>query len=744
MSKKVITTADLDDLTQSFGGEKFAVSEQESGRRIRKKSSQVDGDDSTDDERVSESVAKYKIEESWEDFKEGLSSHDYKKSISENDLKYSFILHAFGRGVYYSEPVNAIYEAEGGLKPTYLRQDGTRTRKTLSHTKFPINHQEFESEIDYIANRRMTDRSEKRREKNDFGLPRDRFGMAKTKWAFGESEVKETKGVKKISNTSRDDWTLYQGEEIPYTKKKSTNWVENVATNLSGIPQDDAEQVRAILRGDRIEADAQKLEKLSFLTNLFFGSETVRSPVGFVSHQMFLDLIGSNQVGFRTWKEAFDGGNFPQMGDGAINALRLLNNDYNGSMPYNYRYDANRGFEDERVFKSSPLSPQQQSQQTARSIIAAEAKVAKAWLALKFPNEPQTPETLMRVLPEKIREWYRRVDLSNFVPEIVQQTQKVGQEELSPQKPRKLDSEFQAQVIDFNQEHETFDHNDLMSCYNDAQERSAKTLGEKHQSKLERNLTDDERFIVLWMECDGNAGLSFNINREEGFAEIKKDDELLAIFPIQSISTDHGSYKETIENFITTHKDKGAKIIFSIHGEDHYKTLAVSPLTKKYRYIDSMHDSEDGVIEHDGLKAVLDEMEYNKVGCSYQKQQYSESLSKESGGVISHNNECAFHNVYTTIRIAQKTLKADLSKMNKLGMTMMGMDQETLTLEFTRDYIRPFYEEVFEKLRNFISEQKEALPNPSTNSVLSQNLSSATIVKGSETKTSVSKGGRST
>jgi hypothetical protein len=49
--------------------------------------------------------------------------------------------------------------------------------------------------------------------------------------------------------------------------------------------------------------------------------------------------------------------------------------------------------------------------------------------------------------------------------------------------------------------------------------------------------------------------------------------------------------------------------------------------------------------------------------------------------------------------------------MNKLGMTMLGMDQEILTPEFARDYIRPFYEEVFERLRKFISDEK-ALPSP--------------------------------
>lgn len=278
MSKKVITSTDIDDLAVSFGGEKLAISTKNSGRKTRKRSSQIDGDDSTDDERVTEAVAGYKIEERWKGFKDDLSSHDYKKSISEENLKYSFILHAFGRGVYYSEPVNAIYEVEGGLKPTYLSSNGSSsTRKTLSQTKFPIDHPDFESEIEYVANRRMTDRSEKRKEKTEAGLPRDRWGMPKTKWAFAASEAKETKGVKKMTNTSRDDWTLYQGEEIPYLRKKSSNWVENVATNLSGIPQDDAEQIRAILRGDRIEGEAEKLEKLSFLTNLFFGSETLPS-----------------------------------------------------------------------------------------------------------------------------------------------------------------------------------------------------------------------------------------------------------------------------------------------------------------------------------------------------------------------------------------------------------------------------------------------------------------------------------
>ena len=131
--------------------------------------------------------------------------------------------------------------------------------------------------------------------------------------------------------------------------------------------------------------------------------------------------------------------------------------------------------------------------------------------------------------------------------------------------------------------------------------------------------------------------------------------------------------------------------------------------------------------------------------CLIPKQQYSKTIDKASKGVISHNNECVFHNVYTTIRIAQSAdIGSYLGDMKRYGMKMLGMDQKTLTPEFARDYIRPFYEEVFEKLRNFISEQKEALPNPSTNSVLSQNLSSATIVKGSETKTSVAKGGRST
>ncbi len=304
--------------------------------------------------------------------------------------------------------------------------------------------------------------------------------------------------------------------------------------------------------------------------------------------------------------------------------------------------------------------------------------------------------------------------------------------------------EFKKHAVDFNQElllYKTFDHNDLLSSYNIAKEISPKKLKEKHQSKLERYLTDDERFLALWMECNGNAGLSFNINRDEFFAEIKKDDKILAICPIQSITTQYDTHKDTIINFVNNHKEKGAKIIFSLHGGGHYKTLALDPETKKYRYIDSLLDSEDGVANV-ALKNVINELGYSPFGCSYQKQQYSENLEKESKGTISHNNECAFHNVYTTIRIAQESLKADLSKMNEFKMKMLGMNQENLTPELARDHIRPFYEEVFERLRNVISKQKEVLPNPSPNSISSQNLFSGRVVKGSNIEDSAPKSER--
>ena len=298
---------------------------------------------------------------------------------------------------------------------------------------------------------------------------------------------------------------------------------------------------------------------------------------------------------------------------------------------------------------------------------------------------------------------------------------------------KNLDADFAQNIIDFNQDSEVFTHNDLIGCYNDASESSAKKLGEKHQGKLERYLTDDERFICLWMECSGNAGLSFNVNREEGFSEIKKGAKLLAICPIQSISTDHKNYKDTIKDFINSHKNKGVKIIFSIHGGNHYKTLAINPQTNKYRYIDSMHDSEDGVIENDALKASVNELGYARFGYSYEKQQYSEDMHKESGGVISHNNECAFHNVYTTIRIAQsQDIGSYLGDMKRYKMTMLGREEETLTPEFARDYIRPFYEEVFENLRKFIKNEKQ-VPNSSVLLESSKSLTGKTAGKSSTT-----------
>lgn len=698
MSRKDITSSDIDSLVEDFGGRKLTISNQESKRKIRKRSFQVDGDDSTDDEKVTESVAKYKIEESWKDFKGNLFRNDYKKSIDDRDLKYSFILHAFGRGVYYSEPVNAIYEVEGGLKPNYLsRSESRSTRKTLSQTEFPINHQEFESEIDYIANRRMTDRSEKRIESNGISLPDERkdfkskqWKMPLTTWNFSSKESIEVKGVKKKTNTSRDDWTLYQGEEIPYTKKKSNNWVENVATNLSGIPQDDAEQIRAILRGDRIEADAQKLEKLSFLTNLFFGSETVRSPVGFVSHQMFLDLIGSNQVGFKTWKKAFDG-NFPQMGEGAINALRLLNDDYNGSMPYNYRYDANRGFEDERIFKGSPLSPQQQSQQTAKSIINAEAKIAKSWLALKFPDEPQTPETLMKVLPTQIQEWYRGVDLSHFIDETINKSQT----ELKNRKPINFDraatapsnlnemrfskdkeeynnkdqfDRLQSSVstpvrttnytnnnTNFNEEYQFFDKDDLVKIYEEISNKKAQS---DPRSSLGL-ISDDERFLILWCECEQN-GFDFDINREGGFAEIKRDKKTKVICPINSIELSDNELDSKVIKFVQDHENKNTIMILSIKDKDGYKILALNPNDKEYRYIDSTQDSEDGKIEHKKLKSIINNLGYSRIEVSYEKQQNLD----ETGRV--NSNECVFHSIYNMIRIAQSnnTIGSHLHAMN--------------------------------------------------------------------------------
>lgn len=734
MSKKNVTAADIDSLSRDFSGNQINVSNKDYQRENRKRSYLIDADDSTDDEAVSTGVNNYKLENRWNAFKDNIPHYDYKQSINEEDLKYSFILHAFGRGIYYSEPVNAIYEANGGLKEKYLKKVNNEPfRKTLTEENFPIDKGVFESEIDYIANRRITDRSEKRKESNDNNLPKNRFNMPETIWNFASANAIETKGVKKITNTSRDDWTLYKGEEIPYLQKKSTIWVENLTTNLSGVPTDDAEQIRAVFRGDNLEGlDNEKLEKLAFLANLFFGPETSRSPVGFASHQMFLDLIGSDQVGFRTWDEAFNCKNFPQMGGGAINALRLLNDDYNSFMPYNYRYDSNKGFEDNRIFNNSPLSPQTKAKQEGKSIISAEARIAKAWLALKFPHEPQTPETLMKFLPNQIADWYRGVDLMHFVPEAIQINKRnINSEESSPQKGLNLNYDFEEDsnidIINFHQEHKFCTKINLVTSSQAVIAKLPKKekypfeeLANKHADKLYRCLTDDERFVCLEMECydtdrlsiDTTGGQVLKPNYEEGFAEIKRGDELLAICPIKSISTENDDYRETFTKFIHDHKGKNTKLIFSIDKSGyHYTTLALSP-RKRYRYIDSMHDSEDGEIEHDGLRSALKNLGYSNARCSYKRQQHSGDMWQKSGGIYRHNNEGAFHNIYTTIRIAQSQgIAAYLGNMNKYGMTMLDHKKRTLTPEFACDFIRPFYEEFFENLRNIISNEKEILNN---------------------------------
>lgn len=58
----------------------------------------------------------------------------------------------------------------------------------------------------------------------------------------------------------------------------------------------------------------------------------------------------------------------------------------------------------------------------------------------------------------------------------------------------------------------------------------------------------------------------------------------------------------------------------------------------------------------------------------------------------------------------------------------VGKRRKTLTPEFARDYIRPFYEEVFERLRKFISEEK-AVPSASIHVDTSKNLANDRNVK---------------
>jgi hypothetical protein len=67
-------------------------------------------------------------------------------------------------------------------------------------------------------------------------------------------------------------------------------------------------------------------------------------------------------------------------------------------------------------------------------------------------------------------------------------------------------------------------------------------------------------------------------------------------------------------------------MIFSLHGSNHYRTLAVDPLNKTYRYIDSMQDGENGDVDNEILKDTLINRGYSACEYKYEKQQYSATI----------------------------------------------------------------------------------------------------------------------
>lgn len=445
-----------------------------------------------------------------------------------------------------------------------------------------------------------------------------------------------------------------------------------------------AELIRKVCLAEPLSPSlgADITKRIYAMTYLLFKTEVMRSPAALVSNVQMLELIINGEISLN---DAFSEPQMPMAAKGAIKAARSLEKDYNEHLFYQYEnpYDYHPSYKND--FKAFP----------PKKLVQREADLMDKWLKLKFGEQA---ESIIKNPKEHLTEIYQEINrsLQSFGVDI--RLEAFRRTMIGDNNPKKLIISPEPE-IDFNQELQSgrisMDH--LKSSFQEALDKDLTNLTFKHREKRERYLTDDERFICLASECRRNK-MKFKPNFAEGFAQIYREDGSLgAICPIQSISTDHGGFSDQIRDFITTHDSKNTKIIFSLHGSNHYRTLAVDPLNKTYRYIDSMQDGKNGEVDNELLKDTLKNFHYSACEYKYEKQQYSATIDTQENGAITHNNECAFHSVFNTIRISQGN---NLKRIKFSDLKITSADLAKLTPETARDKLRPFYEEFFENLRN--------------------------------------------
>jgi len=452
-----------------------------------------------------------------------------------------------------------------------------------------------------------------------------------------------------------------------------------------------AELIRKVCMAEPLSPSlgADITKRIYAMTYLLFKTEVMRSPAALVSHVQMLELIINGEISLN---DAFSEPQMPMAAKGAIKAARSLEKDYNEHLFYQYENPYRYAPKYENDFKTFP----------PKKLVQREADLMDKWLKLKFGEQA---ESIIENPEEHLTEIYQKINssLQSFGVDI--RLEAFRRAIIGDNKPKKLKTSPETE-IDFNQELHSgkISMDDLKSSFQDALIQDF-----NYREKLERFLTDDERFVCLAMECIRNK-MEFNPNFLDGFVQIYRDDGFLgAICPIQSISTDHDGFSDQINNFIKNHHSENTKMIFSLHGSNHFRTLAVDPLNKTYRYIDSMQDGENGEVDNELLKDTLKNFHYSACGHKYTKQQYSTTIHTKSKGTKTHNNECAIHNVFDTIKISQ----GDNLKMVKFSdLKIASADLEIISPETARDKLRPFYEEFFENLRKIVI-QKKSQESPS-------------------------------
>ena len=461
-----------------------------------------------------------------------------------------------------------------------------------------------------------------------------------------------------------------------------------------------AESIRKVCMAEPLSSSlgVDITKRIYALTYLLFKTEVMRSPAALVSHVQMLELIINGEISL---DDAFSKLQMPMSASGAIKAARSLERDYDEHLFYQYEnpYEYHPSYKND--FKTFP----------PKTLVQREADLMDKWLKLKFGEQA---ESIITNPEEHLTEIYQEINraLQSFGVDI--RLEAFRRTMIGDNNPKKLIISPEPE-IDFNQELQSgrISIDDLKSSFQEALRQDLSNLTDKHCQKLERCLNDDERFVCLVMEC-GRNNMKFEPNFEEGFAQIYKKDSSLgagdgslgAICPIQSISTDHGGFSDQIKNFIAKHDSKNTKMIFSLHGSNHFRTLAVDPLTKTYRYIDSMQDGKNGEVDNEFLKDTLKNLGYSACEYKYTKQQYSTAIE----GAITHNNECALHSVFDTIKITQGD---DLKRIKFSDLKIASPDLVKISPETARDKLRPFYEEFFENLRNQAKQKQSQSKSPS-------------------------------